>query len=570
MRTRRSGGLLALVVALAVGALFVSLTGGQSRARTAITLYPGFNEIIWTGDSAPVADALAPIAGAYDAVFAWNNLQQAWTSYLPALPASLPQGLTTLETGRVYWIHATAAASLPTSGGGDGAGSPSGDPGGGSAAPGPSLQPSAGVTDPTLVLEPAALPLQPVGVPFVDPMFGTTLRRVSDSSDRGGFETQIYNQLQAFSFDNAYLLLDGSEGYLVRRVADLSRVEGLVTWTWNAPRWHPTRAHIVVHFDSNDDATVRLQYTDVKTLVTTTVFTFPSEYQYVRGNQSFDELSHDGRWVAGMLTRADGASVIFSLDLERPALGAVLALPDLYASECEPDPEWGELEPDWIGVSPLGTYLVVQWVRDDTIRCSGLETLDIRTGAFVGRLQTNTSHGDLGLSADGLTEIFMTTEFYPPDGSDGVGGGDPRAARHVHRRPAPLAAVAGLEQRGPHLDAGSQRRRSRLLGPLAGGRRRTVRRRAVPAIRGRFHPAARPPSLESVRLLGAAARQYLAGRSLRGVRLRLGEGNRDRQLRGERVGARGPVPDRPHGRDRVGVACLGNVWTECRTRAERR
>ena len=265
------------------------------------------------------------------------------------------------------------------------------------------------------------MPLQPVGVPFVDPVFGTTLRRVSDTSDRGGFETHIYSQLQAFSADSEYLLLDGSDGFLVRRVDDLARVQRLVTRTWNAPRWHPTRHHVVVHFDSNDDATVRLQYTDVDTLATTTVFTFRTEYQYVRVNQSFDELSHDGRWLAGMLTREDGASVIFSLDLESLTLGAVLALRDLYASECEPDPQWGALEPDWIGVSPLGTYLVVQWVRDDVIRCSGLETLDIRTGEFAGRVQTSTNHGDLGLRADGLTEIFMTTEFYPPDGTDGVG-----------------------------------------------------------------------------------------------------------------------------------------------------
>ena len=86
-----------------------------------------------------------------------------------------------------------------------------------------------GITDPSLVLSPAALPLQPAGVPFVDPVFGTTLLRVSDTSDYGGFETQIYNQLQAFSSDNAYLLLESSNGTVIRRVSDLSLVSGLDT-----------------------------------------------------------------------------------------------------------------------------------------------------------------------------------------------------------------------------------------------------------------------------------------------------------------------------------------------------
>jgi hypothetical protein len=276
------------------------------------------------------------------------------------------------------------------------------------------VQAGGGLTDPTLILQPASLPLPPVGVPFIDPVFGTTLRRVSDTSQQGGFETQIYNQLQAFSADNGFLLLTGSEGYVVRRVDNLAPLEGLDTSSWNAPRWHPLQEHVIVHFDSNDDTTVRLQLTDLDSLQTTTFFTFPDRYDYVRVSQSFDELSHDGRWLAGMLTRDDGTVVLFSLDLQNGRLGAELPLPDFYAGECDPDPEWGELEPDWVGVSPLGNYLMVQWVRDNTIPCSGLESRDIQSGAFRGRVQTSTNHGDLGLDADGLTEIFMTTEFSPP------------------------------------------------------------------------------------------------------------------------------------------------------------
>ena len=278
---------------------------------------------------------------------------------------------------------------------------------------------SIGITDPAPVLKPAALPLQPVSTPFVDPVFGTIVRRVSNTSEHGGFETHIYSQLQAFSSDNRYLLLDGSNGFVIRRVDDLSLVTGLDTSGWNDPRWHPVQPHVVVHFDSNEDTTVELQLTNVGTLTTSTVLTFPAQYQYIRVNPSFDELSDDGRWLAGMLTRDDGVAVIFALDIENRALGAQLPIPDLYAGSCKPDPVWGEVEQDWIRVSPLGRYLVVQWVRDwdpdtPTPRCSGLETFDLQTGEFTGRVSPHHNHGDLGVDSDGMREFFMTTELFSP------------------------------------------------------------------------------------------------------------------------------------------------------------
>lgn len=274
---------------------------------------------------------------------------------------------------------------------------------------------SAGLTDPTLIVTPADLPLQPVGTPFVDPVFDTTLLRVSNTSENGGFETQIYNQLQAFSADNAYLLLDSSQGFVIRRIDDFSLVTGLDISGWNDPRWHPVQPHTIIHFDSNADTAVRLQFTDIDVLNTTTVFTLPSQYEYIRVPQSWDEISEDGRWLAGMATRNDGATVIFSLDIQNLNMGAELSISDLYSAPCEPDPEWGEVEPDWVGVSPLGNYLVVQWVRDGTTRCSGLETFDIQTGAFTGRVSDHHHHGDLGVDSDGVTEFFMTTEGYSPE-----------------------------------------------------------------------------------------------------------------------------------------------------------
>jgi len=277
------------------------------------------------------------------------------------------------------------------------------------------LAQSGGITDPSLIVQPHSLSLQPVGAAFMDPVFGTSIRRVSDTSENGGFETQIYNQLQPFSSDNVYLLLVSRNGYRVRRVDNLSLVENLETGSWNTPRWHPLRPHTIVHFDSNDDTTLRLQFTDVDSLTTTTVYTFPSQYERILVNQSFDEISENGHWLAGMASRNDGESVIFSLNIEDFRLGIQMAVADLYAGPCEPDPDWGRVEPDWVGVSPLGNYIVVQWVRDGISPCSGLETLNILTGEFTGRVTDHHNHGDLGVDVDGTTEYFMTSELSSPD-----------------------------------------------------------------------------------------------------------------------------------------------------------
>ena len=204
-------------------------------------------------------------------------------------------------------------------------------------------------------------------------------------------------------------------------MSNFSLVTGLDTSNWNAPRWYSPQAHTLIHFDGNDDQTIRVQLTNVDTLATTTIYTFPSQYQTINTVRSFDELSDDGRWLAGVAQRNDGAWVFFALDLQTLTLGAQVSIPSLYAGTCAPDPNWGQVPPDWVGISPLGRYLVVQWVRDGITRCSGLETFNLQTGAFVGRIYDGHQHGDLGVDADGTTEFFMTFEMYHPSGNMWLG-----------------------------------------------------------------------------------------------------------------------------------------------------
>jgi len=262
------------------------------------------------------------------------------------------------------------------------------------------------------------------GVPFEEPIFGTTLMRVTDQTDQGSYATHEYSQLQAFSPSNEYMLLSEDDNYVVRRTSDLILVQGIDSSEWNTPRWQPGLTNTIVTYDTNADTTLRVNYTEVDTGITQTVYTFPERFERIRSNQSFDELSEDGRWMTGMAS-AGNDQIIFALDLEAAVtsptgegpIGTELSLNGLYSGTCQPDPQWGNVEPDWIAPSPLGNYLVVQWVRDDVTRCSGLELFDKQTGEFVGRVNTRHDHGDLGIADDG-TEVFVSTISSSPEDSD--------------------------------------------------------------------------------------------------------------------------------------------------------
>ena len=295
--------------------------------------------------------------------------------------------------------------------------------------PQPPTSLTVGVTDATRTIQVSQLTLQQQGVAFTDPNFGTSIRRASATSNTAGsFETHTYSQLQAFSSDNAYILLNGEPGYMIRRTSDFAILPGLSDTDINTflpleeinvPRWHPTQSHIIVHFDTNADEDLTLQFTNVDTKTTTDIATLPGLVR-IQGAQSFDELSHDGRWITGLAVSTNEDPTIFAYDMINRQFGARMTLPQLYSTACPRDQEYGEVEPDWIGASPLGTYLVVQWKRDGDQRCSGLETFNVRTGEFIGRVTDGHQHGDLGVDSQGR-EFFMTYEVGHPSGEAAIG-----------------------------------------------------------------------------------------------------------------------------------------------------
>ncbi|MEL6149060.1 MAG: dockerin type I domain-containing protein [Chloroflexota bacterium] len=275
----------------------------------------------------------------------------------------------------------------------------------------PAFAQQEGITDPAQVVPVPARGKPTNGTTYIDPTFSTRIQRVSGASDTGGWGSHVYSQLQAFSPDNRYILLIENSTYLVRRLADQATMPAN-TASMNSIRWEPTEPHTLIFFDSNADDRVRVQTLNVETNVLNTVYTFPAQYTSVAVNTSYEEPSRDGRWMAALLTRTNGQRYIAAADLENGQLGAVLSIAALYDTVCTPHPTWGNVEPDWIGISPLGNYLMVQW-GNGTNRCNGLEAFNVATGAFVGQTYDRREHGDLGSDNDG-SEIFMTVALSSP------------------------------------------------------------------------------------------------------------------------------------------------------------
>jgi len=258
-----------------------------------------------------------------------------------------------------------------------------------------------GYEPPGTVLSEVPLNRPSAGDSVVDSTFGTTITALPDGA------RNTYSQLQVWSYDNRYMItVTPEDGYHVRNAETFSVICKI---TRSFPRWIP-RTHKVITIDNEPG---RIFSYNVDTGTEEVLMQLP-EYQYITSSKSYEELSRDGQWVSLYITNdGKGNSRLLTVNLFEKRIGMNRRLQDM----CAPDPEWGLLEPDWIGISPNGSYAVIQWVRDGDCLCCGLEIYDIETGEFVRRLHTHHSHSDLGLAADGR-EILVSFENAHPDNNN--------------------------------------------------------------------------------------------------------------------------------------------------------
>lgn len=239
------------------------------------------------------------------------------------------------------------------------------------------------------------------GQTYVDPVFGTTIRRLPTNW------VSTYSELQAFSTDDTLFLgtIFGT-GYGVCKYPSMQIVQMPAGFAGCiAPRWLPG-THMLVSTDyawanplgGSQLANVTVHLWDCDAGTVKVLFTLP---QFVACNSNFaeEQFSLDGQFTS--LYAQDSAGVWHAC-IVNLCTGQVLSnLPDAQFSSL-----------DWIAPSPLGDMMLTASngtsPPSGQSHGSGMECYNVNTGAFLRQIVDRDDHSSKGLDASG-NEILLTT-----------------------------------------------------------------------------------------------------------------------------------------------------------------
>lgn len=235
-----------------------------------------------------------------------------------------------------------------------------------------------------------------VGIPYSDPVFQNTVIRLTEArkdSIHGLFPD--YSKRQAWNKDESYMILRSAWGdaYLFNGqtysfIRQLDGVGGEDVF------WHPTDPDIL--YQSLDSILYRFR---LSTGESVPVHVF-SEYTWAN-TRGEGNMSNDGRYYAcvGQQYNYQSGEVVFKdlivYDLQQDQVISRLELPVGQINDF-----------DWISVSPLGNFVVVDYADEETGRYHGVEVYD-RNMNFLWQKPLGAGHSDLGLDASGREVLIM-------------------------------------------------------------------------------------------------------------------------------------------------------------------
>lgn len=220
--------------------------------------------------------------------------------------------------------------------------------------------------------------------PFVDPVFGTTLVRITDASQVSGVNRvrHYYSKMNPFNADETRaILFSGDGGKHLYDTATWKPIKPLrVTSSDPEIQWHPSDPNLFYYLDfAGNSPNVRAMFRyDVRTDQRTLLRDF-SEYETARGRLE-GNLDREGRYYA-MLGYKGKQIEAFVYDLRNDRVSRRL-------------PVTGKMADDWISVSQSGRYVVL--MGGDRSRVYDIEMnhlRDLPDGSF--------GHADLCLTAEG-------------------------------------------------------------------------------------------------------------------------------------------------------------------------
>ncbi len=234
-----------------------------------------------------------------------------------------------------------------------------------------------------------------LGIPITDARFGTTLIRISNARASGyaGVVPQ-YSKRQAWNADASRLLLftgDGKallyDGNTYQYMQALDAVGGEDVF------WHPSDPATILF--AQDNALLAYQ---LETGSAAALRSFP-EYTFIN-TRGEGNLSRDGRFYAfiGQVYDENAQITYFRdlvvYDLVTDQVIAKLALPMTLTDF------------DWVSISPLGNYVVVDYATSNPGRFEGVEVYD-RNLNFIWQKPLGAGHSDLGCDANGDEVLVM-------------------------------------------------------------------------------------------------------------------------------------------------------------------
>ena len=244
-----------------------------------------------------------------------------------------------------------------------------------------------------------------LGKPFFEPQFGTILTRITNRSKI----RHEYSRFDPFNTDKSMIILidTDSGGFMVFRThgPDYAAKQNLVARIeWREPRWDPKDPRRLWGFDEFKIVTLDTatgQTTVVKDFVQDPVLgkiikSEPDLFQITTKDEG--EPSQDFRfWALALQGSQDEYRLRHLICWDRDQ-DKILGHMPLTADEAGPI--------DWVGMSPLGTWVIVGGDSDGGRKTAGLNITDPGFAEWHN-LAVSTAHSDVGLDSHGREIMVM-------------------------------------------------------------------------------------------------------------------------------------------------------------------
>jgi len=241
-------------------------------------------------------------------------------------------------------------------------------------------------------------------IPFKDPIYNSIVTRIT--GDEGtpvldGTWSNVarhhYSKDQPWNADQSLLRIDRNHGEPNPIYLDGATYN--VLFSKSSPgedRWHPIEPETRIYVHKNEIGTWNI-HTGVKTIIVQ----FGS-YSNLQLGPYEGNVSYDGRWIAPLAKDSDGNQVTFAFDMNE--------------KKKYPDIDLDGVDVDWVSISALGKYIVLNGViegRGDNTRIFDLNGNPVgSTWPEYGR----PSHYDLTVDGNGDEVAVGVSKSSPDEG----------------------------------------------------------------------------------------------------------------------------------------------------------